>query len=141
MMQPYAWLFANGFLKVDDRTWPTAYRGPVILHASKKFHAPYYAFLRQRTDWHLPAPGAFEAGGVVGIAELVNCLAPTAPAGSPFTQGDLERAHFGAPGYYGFELAKARPLPFLAYRGNVGLFDIPDAVLAGIPGFVEARER
>jgi len=33
--QPFAWLIANGYLLVDDRTWGTQYRGPVLIHASK----------------------------------------------------------------------------------------------------------
>lgn len=35
LKQPFAWLIANGYLLVDDRTWGTQYRGPVLIHASK----------------------------------------------------------------------------------------------------------
>lgn len=131
MMQPYAWLFANGFLTTDDRTWPTAYRGPLAIHASKSFHAQYYAFLLEHTDWALPEPLEFERGGVVGIATLVQCNKPLAPHGAPMHRLDLRRAHFGAPGHYGFVLEQARTVPFVPFRGNRGLFDIPDQLLAG----------
>ena len=133
MMQPYAWLVAHGYLSVDDRTWPTAYRGPLAVHASKGFHLPYYNFLRAHTEWPLPAPADFEHGGVVAIVTLKDCMAPEAPLGTPMRQLDLRRAHFGAPGHYGFVLGEPRRLGFVPFRGNRGLFDIPDAVLQGLP--------
>lgn len=131
MLQPYAWLFANGYLTTDDRTWPTAYRGALAIHASKGFHPQYYAFLMEHTDWALPEPLEFDRGGVVGIATLAGCTAPLSPRGSPMSRLDLRRAHFGAPGHFGFVLEAPRPVEFLPFRGNRGLFDIPDMLLAG----------
>lgn len=131
MMQPYAWLVANGFLSIDDRTWPTSYRGALAIHASKKFHEAYYSFLTEHTNWPLPNPSDFEQGGVVGVARLANCIAPTLPAGSPMPRLELRRSHFGAPGHYGFVLEEPRTISFVPFRGNQGLFNIPDAVLAG----------
>jgi len=129
MMQPYAWLFANGYLTIDDRTWSTLYRGVLAIHASKGFHDRYYAFLKARTTIPLPEPLEFEHGGVVGYANLTQCIEPTAPIGTRMTQLDLKRSHFGAPGHYGFLLEGAEPTTFVKVRGNRGLFDIPDAVL------------
>ncbi len=133
MMQPFAWLFAHGYLHADDRTWPTSYRGPLAIHAAKGFHQQYYDFLREHTDWPLPAPAAFEHGGVVAIVTLTDCLAPQEPLGAPMRRMNLRRAHFGAPGHYGFVLTSPRRLGFVPFRGNRGLFDIPDAVLQGLP--------
>jgi hypothetical protein len=129
MMQPYAWLFANGYLTTDDRTWPTAYRGPVAIHASQKLHGSYYEFLLEHTRWSLPAPETLERGGVVGIADLVECLAPTVPLGGKLERIELRRSHFGAPGHHGLVFASPRTVPFVAFRGNRGLFDIPDRLL------------
>ena len=130
MMQPFAWLVTNGYLKIDDRTWSTMHRGPVAIHASKKFHGPYYDFVRKNLGWPMPAPKDFDYGGVVGVAELVDCTEPTAPIGSRMTKIDTTRAHFGAPGHYGFVLANARALPFKEYRGKMGFFDVSDRVMA-----------
>jgi hypothetical protein len=129
MMQPYAWLFANGYLKIDDRTWSTLYRGPIAIHASKGFHEKYYEFIKRHTNWPLPRPIEFEHGGVVGIATLTDCVEPTAPIGSRMTSLDIRRAHFGAPGHYGFVLDQPRLIDFVRIRGNRGLFDIPDRLL------------
>jgi hypothetical protein len=65
------------------------------------------------------------------IANLTAYLAPTAPVGTRMHRLDLRRAHFGAPGHYGFGLEQPRPVDFVLFRGNRGLFDIPDELLAG----------
>ncbi|HHY88739.1 MAG TPA: ASCH domain-containing protein, partial [Chloroflexi bacterium] len=34
--QPWAWLIAQGYKTVENRTWATNYRGPLLIHAGKK---------------------------------------------------------------------------------------------------------
>jgi hypothetical protein len=46
LKQPYAWLIANGYLLVDDRTWGTQYRGPILIHASKGIYQEYYNYIK-----------------------------------------------------------------------------------------------
>jgi hypothetical protein len=104
MMQPYAWLFAQGYLTIDDRTRPTAVRGPVAIHASRRFHAAYDSFIRSATDWPLPPAHELEHGGLVGMADLVDCI----PAVTVAREPDIRRAHFGAPGFYGLERMRGR---------------------------------
>lgn len=50
LKQPYAWLIANGYLLVDDRTWGTAYRGPMLIHVSRGIYEEYYDYLVANTD-------------------------------------------------------------------------------------------
>lgn len=121
MMQPYAWLFSNGYLTIDDRTWPLRYRGEIAIHASKQFHRQYYDFLCQNTTLELPSPADFEQGGVVGIAELTGCLQPVTVSPSKL---NIRRSHFGTAGFYGFVFEQARCIPFQPCRGNRGLFDV-----------------
>ena len=130
MMQPYAWLFANGLLRIDDRTWPTAYRGAIAIHASLSFHQPYYDFLVANTSLQLPRPDQFEKGGFVGIAQLTDC---TAPLPGPMTRLDLNRSHFGAPGHHGFVLERAHPIALQHFRGKPGIFDVPRGYLVDRP--------
>ncbi|MBX9623810.1 MAG: ASCH domain-containing protein [Gemmataceae bacterium] len=33
--QPYAWLLVHGYKPIENRTWSTAHRGPLWIHASK----------------------------------------------------------------------------------------------------------
>lgn len=35
--QPWAWLIAAGYKDVENRSWPTNYRGRFYIHASKKY--------------------------------------------------------------------------------------------------------
>jgi ASCH domain len=32
--QPYAWLIVNGHKDIENRAWPTKFRGRVLIHAS-----------------------------------------------------------------------------------------------------------
>ena len=90
--QPFAWLIANGYLMVDDRTWGTQYRGPVLIHASKGLYKEYYDYLKSNTEIPLPAKDKLEYGGVVGTANLVlYCRPGELPEGIIQEQ----RAHYG----------------------------------------------
>jgi hypothetical protein len=133
LKQPYAWLIANGYLLVDDRTWGTQYRGPILIHASKGLYEVYYDYLKANTNIPLPSKDKLEFGGVVGIANLVLCCQPgDVPKGISREQ----RVHFGGvhEEYFGFLFEQARPLPLLPCRGKLGIFDIDlDALLAAPP--------
>jgi hypothetical protein len=129
MMQPYAWLVTKGHVTVDDRSWSTLHRGALAVHASKQFHQQYYAFLRKHTDIPLPEISEFEHGGLVGTVDVVDCIAPVFLKGQPNARPQLHRTHFGASGYYGLVLENPRQIPIVPYRGNRGLFDVPDRML------------
>ena len=34
ILQPWAWAIIHGGKDVENRTWRTAYRGPLLIHAS-----------------------------------------------------------------------------------------------------------
>lgn len=33
--QPWAWAIVNAGKRVENRTWETRYRGPILIHAAK----------------------------------------------------------------------------------------------------------
>jgi hypothetical protein len=138
LKQPFAWLIANGYLLVDDRSWGTQYRGPILIHASKGLYEAYYQHIRANTDVPIPDRDKLEYGGVVGIADLVLCSKPgQLPAGISREQ----RAHFGGvhQEYYGFLFAQARPLPLMPCAGKLGIFEIDmDKLLAAPPAAQKA---
>lgn len=133
LKQPFAWLIANGHLLVDDRTWETQYRGPILIHASKGLYKEYYEYLKSTTDIPLPDKEELEYGGVVGIAKLVQCCKPrNLPVGISREQ----RAHFGGihQDYFGFLFEQASPLAFIPCRGKLGIFNVDmDALLDSRP--------
>ena len=123
LKQPFAWLIANGYLLVDDRTWGTQYRGPVLIHASKGLYKAYYDYLKSNTDIPLPSKDKLEYGGVVGIANLVLCCRP---GDLPASISHEQRTHFGGvhQEYFGFLFEQARPLALMPCRGKLGIFEI-----------------
>jgi hypothetical protein len=98
--------------------WATDYRGPVQIHAAKRLsgfvfeHATIlFASLGiKRANW--PSPESLLRGGIVGEAELVDCVAPDAGHSSPWNFGP-----------YGLVLRNVRAVPFRAGRDLVGLFE------------------
>ena len=115
VMQPWTWLIAHGYKDIENRDWkPTnpglRYRGPVLLHASKQIDPDF----EDAQDWPWPdieRPDDFEFGGIVGEAEIVDCVTASK---SPWFFGP-----------YGFVIRNARPLPFRPCRGMLGFFE-PD---------------
>jgi hypothetical protein len=70
-----------------------------------------------QSDIALPPFADLERGGIVGEAEIVDCVRESA---SPW--------FFGT---YGFVLRNARALPFKPWRGELGFFEVPDDVYSG----------
>lgn len=62
--QPYADLIAIGEKRVENRSWPTRYRGPIAVHAGKS----------RRWLVELSPPPEMVLGAVVAIAEIVDVL-------------------------------------------------------------------
>ena len=67
--QPYASLICEGRKRIENRSWPTGYRGPLLIHAGKSKN--YLQGWNVRRDGFLPQP--MPMGAVVGMAELVAC--------------------------------------------------------------------
>ena len=65
--QPWAQLIVNGSKNIENRNWATSYRGPVLIHASLNVNRALC--LKHRLD-----PDTLLRGGVVGIAEIADCV-------------------------------------------------------------------
>lgn len=133
--QPWAWLIlrpdldryarncAQDFLHIKDvenRTWETLYRGPLLIHASAQctrgdYEACEVFLLSDVRTAHLvellPAREDLQLGGIVGRANLVAC---TRAHGSPWFCGP-----------FGWVLEDPTPLPFAPMKGRLGLFNTP----------------
>lgn len=115
--QPWAWLIVNGHKDIENRTWSTRFRGEFLVHASKGMTRGEYEdcvnpVLSVRPVIDIPSFADLERGGIVGMAEIVDCV----------TESDSMWFH----GEYGFVLRNARPLPFTPMRGMLGFFNAPD---------------
>jgi len=123
LKQPFAWLIANGYLLVDDRSWGTKYRGQILLHASKGLYNDYYDHLKLNTNIPLPAKDRLEYAGVVGIANLVHC---SRQRELPIGMSHEQRASFSGihQEHFGFLFEQAEPLALMPCRGKLGIFEI-----------------
>ena len=121
--QPWAWLILHGGKDIENRNWPTRFRGRVLVHAAKGMtrdeheNAAYFAY--QRTGLAIPRLGELQRGGIVGTVEIVDCVQRSS---SPWFVGD-----------YGFVLRNPRPLPFVPWKGALGIFGVPASALPAEP--------
>jgi len=109
--QPWAWAILHG-KPVENRTWPTSYTGPIFIHAGKKFDRDGYYWLLGHRDLltsDLPAIEKFAMGGIVGKANIIDCV-DYHP--SPFFFGP-----------WGFVLDGAEPIGLIPCPGRLGLFE------------------
>lgn len=119
--QPWAWCIISAGKDIENRDWPTRFRGPILIHASKGMTRYEYEDCMETvftanalgTKLKVPAFEELQRGGIVGQAEIVDCVTASP---SPW--------FFGA---YGFVLRNAKPLPFRPFKGALGLFDVAEA--------------
>ncbi|KYK44521.1 hypothetical protein A1D31_14070 [Bradyrhizobium liaoningense] len=118
IIQPWPWLIVHGYKDIENRDWPTRYRGPVAIHAGKKLDDDCAWDIHQKRhpvtgDHHeFDEPADYERGGIIGVAEIVDCVESS---DSPWFVGR-----------YGFVLRNARPVLFIPVKGALGFFNWQD---------------
>ena len=129
--QPYAWLIANGHKDIENRDWPTKFRGRVLIHAGVTYPKRDYAddAVTYRRHYGSYPEREEMIGGIVGVATIVDCVT------------SCESKWFN--GRYGFVLADAKPLPFVPCKGALSFFDIPAEAAAKLReiGFVQVHSE
>lgn len=121
--QPWAWLIVNAHKDVENRSWRTDYRGPLLIHAAKQWDSAgdgaiqriWTPDLSRKTQLgfascllHLEPRGA-----IIGQVNLVDCV----------RDSDSAWAEAGM-WHWLLEDVQAVPEP-IAYRGRQGLFEVP----------------
>lgn len=115
--QPWASLIVHHGKDIENRDWASKHRGPLLIHA---------AATRKADEWWAAIelcnrigikfaelglkPSSVPMGGIIGMANMVGCVERS---GSPWFVGR-----------FGFELADVKPLPFMALKGQLGLFEV-----------------
>lgn len=139
--QPYATLVACGAKSIETRSWATSYRGPLLIHAARRWNAEIEAdccrsarALREY-GWQ-PADGVTRAvagwswpetlGHVLAVVNLVSCRpAPVPPEGL-----NGEFGLYGA-GRFGWYLEDIVPIdPPVPHKGMQGIWRA-DKILHG----------
>lgn len=100
---------------IENRDWPTRYRGWFIIHAGKAY------------DGKIPAAhGNLPRGGIVGFARIVDCVSHSE---SKWWIGS-----------FGFVLRDAFPIPLIPLRGQLGFFNIGQEAAALTAASLRAME-
>jgi hypothetical protein len=111
--QPWAWLIVHGYKDIENRSWRTHYRGPLLIQAAACEPSDEALAAARRRRVKLPAQ--FDTGGIVGMVKVVDCVEASR---SKWFEGPL-----------GWVLADACPLPFVFHKGRLGLFEADKRLL------------
>lgn len=110
--QPWAWLIVNGYKDVENRSWSTKHRGPLLIHAGlsdANLNEETLRAYEQQYGVKLPLPNAYELGGIVGLVDVVDCKPRT-------------NSKWHVRGQTGWVLAYPKRLSFRPCKGAVSLF-------------------
>jgi hypothetical protein len=118
--QPWASLIVHGFKDIENRSWATSYRGPVLVHASQRPSGHSVADVARQFGTDLPEI-ELPLGGIVGTTNIIDCVGAHS---SPWFEGQ-----------FGFVLDESRALPFKPWKGSLGLRSVTAAFVGtlGLP--------
>jgi len=118
--QPWAWLIINGGKDIENRSWPTKFRGRVLVHAAKGMTLKEYDeavdIVKQINPQIIVPSLPLQRGGIIGSVEIVDCVRQSE---SPWFFGPC-----------GFVLRDPKLLPFRPLKGALGFFNVSDEVMA-----------
>lgn len=111
--QPWASAIVYGGKNIENRSWSTKYRGPLLIHAGatrcrdEEEDAEEFIIRIIGKVWKF-LPNQY--GGIIGVVDLVDVVESSS---SPWFVGP-----------FGWVLENPRPLPFVPMKGRLGLFDV-----------------
>ena len=149
---PWAWAIVHAGKRIENRSQYFDYRGPVFIHASKirvpkttkvpswfldEWREMKRILLRAGVDIKsLPSVSfsslAAKSGGIIGQARIVDCILVDGMAVGPQKKRHPLANDPWYTGEYGLVLQDVRPLPFVPYRGALGLWYVKPNALATI---------
>ena len=110
LRQPWAWLIVNGYKDIENRSWRTNHRGPLLIHASSNRSLTSSKNLAAiEKKYRVRLPRDFDFGGIVGVADVVDCV-------------KTHLSKWKIRGSWGWVLENPRRLPFRRCKGAVGFF-------------------
>ena len=129
LWQPWASAIALGLKRVETRSWSTRHRGPLAIHAAKKWGADERDWARHFARIHgQPELAMPPLGAIVAVAQLVG-VRPADELRHILDEREIDLGNYG-PGRFGLILEDIRPLATpMAWRGAQTLFEVPDEAL------------
>ncbi|MDT8901152.1 ASCH domain-containing protein [Anaeroselena agilis] len=112
LWEPWASLIALGAKRIETRSWPTNYRGPIAIHAAKS--RKFWGLVAQEPFTSAATqPTIFHPGCVIAIADLVACIEMTPQNIAMVDEPERSFGHY-EPGRFMWLLANVRridPVP------------------------------
>ncbi len=113
--QPWAWAIISGPKRIENRTWLTNHRGPLLIHAGVSRSC---FDTETRLDWRqrygIEYPSGLMFGTILGVVDLIDCRRVETVAADPWAEG---------PFCWMLDKPRALTEPF-PLRGMPGLFDV-----------------
>lgn len=130
LWQPWASAIALGHKRIETRHWQTAYRGPIAIHAARRWTAAERAYAEHFAHF-MQMPSGYPLGAIVAIARLID-VRPTEELCCQISLREDELGDY-SPGRFGWLLQDIRPLvaPIPA-KGMQGLFNLTAEVEAQV---------
>lgn len=128
--QPWPWAIFHLGKNVENRTWPTDHRGPLLIHAGKNrrwFDAEDPDDWQEAFGVRLPAWEDLATGAIVGRVEVVACVRAD-PALPYYLPGSGPCVWAEGPWLWVLANPVRFPKP-VPCRGMRGLFDVPDELI------------
>ena len=125
LWQPWATLMVCGLKKNETRPWATSYRGPLLIHATKRMEPPTILMRQLLKPFGYQSWGDFPRGALVCQLNLVDCI-PTddyIPTHPEYQFGNYSPGRFV---WITDSLQTFKPIPF---KGSQRFFNVPDRLL------------
>jgi activating signal cointegrator 1 len=128
LWQPWASLIAIGAKRIETRSWPTSYRGPLAIHAAKHTSKDLEWFCRHSAVREAIGNIQYRdlpLGAIVAVCRLVDCIETDEanPLGNERLFGDYGHGRFA---WILDNIEAIEPVP---YRGRQGLFEVEDSIV------------
>ena len=117
----WAWAIVHGGKDIENRSWPTRFRGRFLVHASLKlkpfdFERAVAALRAAGEHSIIPNEDEFARGGIIGSVELVDVA-------------DRHDSLWYAPGSFAWILRNPRAMEFFPCLGRRTWFHVPDNLI------------
>lgn len=136
LYQPWASLVVLGAKKFETRSWSTQYRGPLLIHASKKFSKADAMLCREWPfDVYIKPSMMLDFGAIIGRVDLVDCITTeswTVHHQVFESEWVQEEYSFGDYSHGRFAWKLKNPVKFdepIPAKGSLGLWEFPESSL------------
>lgn len=129
LWQPWATAMALGLKVVETRHWRHGYRGPLAIHAAKRWQRDERDWARELAEnYDTPELAEPPLGAIVAVGMLCR-IDRTEDARERLGEMELMLGNY-APGRFAWLFQDVRALPSpIPFKGAQGIFEIPDDLI------------